>query len=85
VVHEPPSYIFKSNRRFENEDGSRNELKLLLYALRWQASTPILYLVIQLLPFGNLTKTIIANLIGSLIFFYVDAWIFNKKKGDKTV
>ena len=49
--------------------------KLLLYILRWQLSTPILYLVVNRLGVG-LYATIIANLIGSLIFFWVDKFIF---------
>ena len=53
--------------------------KLSYYVLRWQLSTPILYLVMATLPFDTLTKTIIANLIGALIFFPVDEVIFKKK------
>ena len=45
--------------------------------IRWQLSTPILALVLWLLAGMNaLTVTIIANLIGSLIFFWVDKFIF---------
>lgn len=54
--------------------------KLLLYLLRWQLSTPILFLCVSLIPYGNLTTTFLANLIGGLIFFRVDEWIFKKKK-----
>lgn len=57
--------------------------KLLKYVFRWQLSTPILALV----PFILLKYDIddfwitafIANLIGSLIFFKVDEYIFSKK------
>ena len=53
--------------------------KYILYILRWQLSTPILALILYLLPFNYIVKTIIANLIGGLIFFWVDKKIFNKK------
>lgn len=56
-------------------------MKRILYLIRWQLSTPILAIVMYVLPFGTLTKTIIANLIGGLIFYYVDDKIFNR--GDK--
>ena len=53
----------------------------ILYLIRWQASTPILFLCVNFLPFrndklGNAAKTVIANLIGAIIFFWVDRWIF---------
>ena len=54
--------------------------KLIFYILRWQLSTPILYLVMANVPYlGTLGKTILANLIGALIFFPVDELIFKKK------
>jgi hypothetical protein len=54
----------------------------LLYLFRWQLSTPILAIV---LSFFNTQETqwipsIVANLIGGLIFFWVDKWIFKDKK-----
>jgi len=52
--------------------------KLFFYVMRWQLSTPILYLVLACLPYDNLTKTIIANFIGALVFFPVDEIIFKK-------
>jgi len=39
-------------------------------------STPILYVVINYLTFGNLINTIIANLIGGLTFYQIDKIIF---------
>ena len=48
----------------------------LLYLMRWQLSTPIIALCIVLLPFSPLVKAIIANVIGGVIFFWVDRWIF---------
>lgn len=58
--------------------------KYLLYLLRWQLSTPILAVcLVWLGGLGELWATIIANLIGGLIFFWVDNLIFghpNKRK-----
>lgn len=58
--------------------------RYLLYLIRWQFSTPILALVlIWLSRLDKWTATVIANLIGGLIFFWVDRLIFrhNKKAG----
>lgn len=52
--------------------------KLLLYLIRWQLSTPILWLVVKQLGIG-IWSTIIANLIGGLIFFWVDKFIFTSQ------
>lgn len=49
--------------------------RYLLYLFRWQLSTPILAICLYL-PLGVTEKTIIANLIGGLIFFWVDRFIF---------
>ncbi|MDD1673656.1 MAG: hypothetical protein LUP99_04520 [Methanomicrobiales archaeon] len=47
-----------------------------LYLLRWQASTPILVgVVILLAATGQIVSAIMANLIGGLIFFWVDQFI----------
>lgn len=46
-----------------------------MYLLRWQLSTPILWLVLRQLGAG-LWPTVIANLIGGSIFFWVDRFIF---------
>ena len=54
--------------------------KYAFYLLRWQLSTPILALVLFFMKDWNyLVATIVANLIGGIIFFWVDRWIFNKK------
>ena len=51
--------------------------KYLAYLFRWQLSTPILSLVlIWLATMNKWVAVIIANLIGGLIFFWVDRWIF---------
>ena len=48
-----------------------------LYLVRWQLSTPLLAVVlIWLASIGPLAATIVANLIGGLIFFWVDRFIF---------
>lgn len=62
-------------------DGKRLK-RLLLYLGRWQLSTPILALCLFLLTayFNEMGATIIANLIGGLIFFWVDEAIFSKRK-----
>lgn len=51
-----------------------------LYLLRWQASTPILAGVgIILVSMGQIVSAIIANVIGGLIFFWVDRFIFTSQ------
>jgi len=49
-----------------------------LYLLRWQLSTPILWLVLYLLG-SSVWATVVANLIGGCIFFWVDRWIFARR------
>lgn len=51
--------------------------KYALYLIRWQLSTPILAIVLILLSNMNtVMATVIANLAGGLIFFWVDKYIF---------
>jgi hypothetical protein len=50
----------------------------LLYLFRWQCSTPILAVVIWLLHFDSISEAIIANLIGGLLFYWVDRLIFKQ-------
>lgn len=53
--------------------------KYSLYLLRWQLSTPILaFCIVWFAAFGTTLASVIANLIGGLIFFWVDRWIFKK-------
>lgn len=55
--------------------------KYLLYLGRWQLSTPILAICLWWLSdMSELWATIIANLVGGLIFFWVDRWIFKGKE-----
>jgi hypothetical protein len=69
------------------EEGSmthQNMKKYGLYLLRWQLSTPILAGALYVLTFlDTLSATIVANLLGGLIFFWVDRYIFasNQLKG----
>jgi len=60
--------------------------KFLMYLTRWQLSTPILAIVVNLTieKCGSLVSTIIANLIGGIIFYKVDKFIFNKKSDENT-
>ena len=56
----------------------------ILYLIRWQLSTPILAIVLKILSnMSTLTATIIANLIGGLIFFWVDKIIFKNKEVER--
>lgn len=56
--------------------------KYLLYLFRWQLSTPILAIVPRILsrsPKIDWKSAIVSNLIGGLIFFWIDRWIFKDK------
>lgn len=58
--------------------------RFLLYLVRWQLSTPILAVcTIWLAGFGNVVSAIVANLIGGVIFYWVDKYIFKEKKDGK--
>jgi hypothetical protein len=51
--------------------------RYLLYLARWQLSTPILAIcLITLVPLGKIGSTVVANLIGGLLFFWLDRFIF---------
>jgi hypothetical protein len=52
-------------------------LKYLTYIFRWQLSTPILALFTGGWSVDSFKNSIVANFIGSLLFFWVDRWIFN--------
>lgn len=59
-------------------------IKFLLYILRWECSSPILALcLVWLEPVGAVWATVIANLIGGAIFFWVDSLIFKEKDEDE--
>jgi hypothetical protein len=52
---------------------------LMKYLARWQLSTPVLAVCVLYLPFGGVWNAIIANLIGGILFYRVDNWIFKDK------
>ena len=52
--------------------------RFILYLIRWQLSTPILWLVIHKMGVG-IWATVLANLIGGAIFFWVDKFIFTSR------
>jgi len=57
--------------------------KFLLYVLKWEMGTPVIAITLKLLSIDNIwIKTIIANIIGAIIFFPIDNMIF-EMKGDK--
>jgi hypothetical protein len=54
-----------------------NWKRYALYLLRWQLSTPILAGVLFVLSrTDKVTATVIANLLGGLVFFWIDIIIF---------
>ncbi len=53
-------------------------VRFITYLFRWQLSTPILYIVVHELGAG-IWQTVIANLIGGAIFFWVDKFIFTSR------
>lgn len=55
--------------------------KFVLYLMRWQFSTPVLWLALHyLLPItSEMVATIVANLIGGCIFYFIDKKIFERK------
>lgn len=53
--------------------------RYLLYLIRWQMSTPILAICLAFLHFGVTWNTVIANLVGGIIFFWLDMYIFTSR------
>lgn len=55
--------------------------RFALYLIRWQLSSPILALCMLAMGGWNIVvATIIANLIGGVIFYFVDKRIFKEEK-----
>lgn len=55
--------------------------RYFLYLIRWQLSTPTLAIVlVWLATLNQWVAVVIANLIGGLIFFWVDKFIFTSQK-----
>ena len=73
--------FFWIDRKILEEKQDKVAKKYLMYLGRWQLTSITLYPVIQLLGPG-LAGVFIANLIGGLIFFWVDRWIFTGKTFD---
>ena len=56
-------------------------MRFLLYLLRWQLSTPILFICLWFLADVNgWVATITANLIGGCIFYWIDRWIMTRSR-----
>jgi len=60
--------------------------RFALYLLRWQLSTPLLAPIVAIFQGGSIWGTpeswigsSVANLVGGLIFFWVDKFIFTSK------
>lgn len=64
-------------------DGGEVIKQYFLYLLRWQLSTPILAICISIFPYNTCIKTILANFIGGLLFFWVDKYIFTTNRTEK--
>lgn len=58
-------------------------ISYILYILRWICSTPIIALVLYLLNLNVIIETIIANLIGGMIFYWVDKKILVRGKDER--
>lgn len=57
--------------------------RFALYLLRWQLSSPILALCMWALGGLDIVlATVVANLIGGCIFYFVDKKIFKEAKND---
>lgn len=56
--------------------------RFLMYAFRWQLSTPVYACVLYFVSdkYGYTAKTMIANFIGACIFYWVDKFIFLKHR-----
>ena len=54
--------------------------RFLMYLMRWQLSSPILVACLLLMTesIGVFWATILSNLIGGAIFYWVDKWILTR-------
>jgi hypothetical protein len=52
--------------------------RFIFYLIRWQLSTPILWLIVKQMGVG-IWSTVVANLIGGMIFFWIDKFIFTSQ------
>lgn len=59
-------------------------MSLILYLIRWQLSSPILILfLVKFASLGVFWATVLSNLVGGLIFYWVDKWIISLKNSPK--
>lgn len=58
-------------------------MRFVLYLLRWQLSTPILFAVTYYLldSLGAFLTSILSNFVGGCIFYHVDRWLFSRGVG----
>lgn len=56
--------------------------RFVMYALRWQLSTPIYAMILYFVSdkLGYTSKTVLANFVGACIFYWVDKFIFLKHR-----
>lgn len=66
-----------------SEEDKNFIISYILYILRWICSTPIIALVLYLLNLNVIIETIIANLIGGMIFYWVDKKILVRGKDER--
>lgn len=66
-----------------SEEDKNFIISYILYIFRWICSTPIIALVLYLLNLNVIIETIIANLIGGMIFYWVDKKILVRGKDEK--
>lgn len=55
-------------------------MRFILYLLRWQLSTPVLWVVIHICG-ASLAATVLANMIGGGLFYFIDRYLFTYKEG----
>lgn len=53
-------------------------MRFLVYLARWQASGVVLAPCIALIPNSPIYSAITANLIGGIVFYWIDKYIFKK-------
>jgi len=70
--------FFWIDKKILEEKKEKFAQKYLLYLGRWQLTSITMYPVVQLFG-GSLWGVFVANLVGGLIFFWVDRWIFTGK------
>ena len=60
-------------------------MRFFLYLIRWQLSSPILFACLILLTdkVGAFWATVLSNLIGGIIFYFVDKRILNVDRYSK--